>query len=150
MIMKSRHAIDGNEIRRLYLDERWTIEEISERFGCGASTISRRMEELGVAKRSTGPDLNRKEFSCEWSAELACVVGLIATDGNLSSDGRHMTIVSADYDLLIMFTSACTSLSFPPVFLFSNGYNKPLNDLLLLMAASFNERFAWGARQCIC
>jgi hypothetical protein len=31
-----------------------------------------------------------------WSPELAYAVGLIATDGNLSSDGRHIIFVSKD------------------------------------------------------
>lgn len=35
-----------------------------------------------------------------WLPEVAYAVGLIATDGNLSRDGRHMTIVSVDRDLL--------------------------------------------------
>jgi hypothetical protein len=35
-----------------------------------------------------------------WSPELAYVVGLLATDGNLSSDGRHLSIHSKDRELL--------------------------------------------------
>ncbi len=35
-----------------------------------------------------------------WSPDLAYVVGLIATDGNLSSDGRHITIRSNDRPIL--------------------------------------------------
>src|SRR5690606_35543744 len=34
---------------------------------------------------------------------LAYVVGLLATDGSLSSDGRHIVMVSADIDLLQTF-----------------------------------------------
>jgi hypothetical protein len=33
-----------------------------------------------------------------WSAELAYVVGLMATDGNLSPDGRHFDFTSKDYE----------------------------------------------------
>ncbi len=98
--MNLRRDIDLETLRRLYIDERLTIEEIAEKFNCGTSIISRRLDELSIPKRPPGPDLNRDEFSCEWSADLAYVVGLIATDGNLSKDGRHMTLVSVDYDLL--------------------------------------------------
>ncbi len=35
-----------------------------------------------------------------WSSDLAYVVGLIATDGCLSSDGRHLTVVSKDREQL--------------------------------------------------
>ena len=35
-----------------------------------------------------------------WSVELAYAVGLMATDGNLSSDGRHMSFISRDGELV--------------------------------------------------
>src|SRR5207253_9588456 len=38
--------------------------------------------------------------SLSWSPDLAWVVGLIATDGNLSSNGRAVSITSKDIDLL--------------------------------------------------
>ena len=34
-----------------------------------------------------------------WSSDLACVIGLIATDGNLSPDGRHLLVRSKDRDI---------------------------------------------------
>ena len=41
--------------------------------------------------------------NCTWSAELAYVIGLIATDGNLSSDGRHIAFTSKDFELATLF-----------------------------------------------
>ena len=41
--------------------------------------------------------------NCTWSAELAYVVGLIATDGNLSPDGRHIVFTSKDLELAMLF-----------------------------------------------
>ncbi len=38
-----------------------------------------------------------------WSADLAYVVGLLATDGNLSKDGRHIIFVSKDLQLIKTF-----------------------------------------------
>lgn len=38
-----------------------------------------------------------------WSSELAYAVGLIATDGSLSIDGRHIVLVSKDKQLLNTF-----------------------------------------------
>jgi hypothetical protein len=35
-----------------------------------------------------------------WSPELAYVVGLIASDGNLSPDGRHISLTSKDYEIV--------------------------------------------------
>ncbi len=39
----------------------------------------------------------------QWSGNLAYAVGLIATDGNLSKDGRHMVFVSKDLQLVETF-----------------------------------------------
>lgn len=42
-------------------------------------------------------------LSHKWTPRLAYVTGLIATDGNLSKDGRHMVFVSKDYQLIETF-----------------------------------------------
>jgi hypothetical protein len=39
-----------------------------------------------------------KTTEFRWTAELAYVVGLMTTDGNLSPDGRHFDFTSKDYD----------------------------------------------------
>ena len=45
----------------------------------------------------------RRTQKIEWSPELAYAVGLITTDGNLSTDKRHMVLVSKDVQLLKTF-----------------------------------------------
>lgn len=45
-----------------------------------------------------GPKPRRKEVA--WSSEFAYAVGLIATDGCLSNDGRHLFLVSKDTEQL--------------------------------------------------
>lgn len=40
---------------------------------------------------------------CTWRPELAYAVGLIASDGCLSPDGRHIDFTSKDYDLVETF-----------------------------------------------
>ena len=42
----------------------------------------------------TKHNLPLKEY--KWTPELAYIVGLITTDGCLSSDGRHLTFTSCD------------------------------------------------------
>lgn len=54
------------------------------------------------------PKLPRIDF--EWTPNLAYVVGLLTTDGNLSSDGRHITMLSSDLQLLKTFC-LCLNLS---------------------------------------
>lgn len=39
----------------------------------------------------------------EWSAKFSYAMGLMATDGNLSKDGRHMNFTSKDEEMVILF-----------------------------------------------
>ena len=39
----------------------------------------------------------------EWTSNFAYTIGLIATDGNLSKDGRHMNFTSKDLVLVELF-----------------------------------------------
>jgi hypothetical protein len=96
--------IDPEELRRLYVDKRLSIVETAARVGCSPTTIGRRLYELGVRVRPRGPDVPRSS-SIDWSPEVAYAVGLIATDGNLSRDGRHLTMSSKDVGLLETFRS---------------------------------------------
>lgn len=43
------------------------------------------------------------KIKIEWSAEFAYVIGLIATDGNLAKDQRHMNLTSKDKQLADLF-----------------------------------------------
>lgn len=48
-----------------------------------------------------GPKPKRKKVV--WSAKLAYAIGLLATDGCLSSDGRHIDLTSKDREQLLNF-----------------------------------------------
>ncbi len=55
LAIKNSHApFDENEIKRLYVVERWTLSRIAELYGCHHSAIGRRLEEMGVERRSGG------------------------------------------------------------------------------------------------
>jgi DeoR-like helix-turn-helix domain len=97
--MNIRNQIDRRQLQRLYSHDALTIDKIASIFRCSPTTIRRRLSELGIATRSRGPDIKRSR-QLEWSPNIAYAVGLITTDGNLSSDGRHLSITSADIDLL--------------------------------------------------
>lgn len=45
-----------------------------------------------------------------WSPNLAYAIGLIASDGNLSKDGRHITLTSKDLEMIKNF-KRCLNLS---------------------------------------
>lgn len=92
-------------LRRLYVDQELTTLEIAAQLGCGATTISRRLRRFRIpvrprGSRPRGQFLGGVPAGESWSSELAYAVGLIATDGNLSSDGRHMAMPSKDLQLL--------------------------------------------------
>jgi len=93
-----KHTIDAKELARLYVDERLTAEEVARRIGCSETTVRRRLRSQALDVRSRGP--RREPDPVGWTRERAYAVGLLATDGNLSKDGRHLTVTSADSDLL--------------------------------------------------
>ena len=100
-------AIDRATIENLYVDERLTTSEVAVRFGCSAMTIRRRLARFAIPIRPRGPGPRHAQrrhgvapLWSTWSPAIAYAVGLIATDGNLSSDGRHLSIPSKDLDLL--------------------------------------------------
>lgn len=58
-----------------------------------------------------------------WSPNLAYIIGLLATDGNLSKDGRHITMRSSDKDLLETF-KFCLNLKNKIAQSVNDGYAK--------------------------
>ncbi len=98
--MNLRERISEQELRQLYFEQNLTQQEIADYLDCSEVTVRRRMTELGLTARSRGPQLGLKNANPEWSPELAYAIGIIATDGNLSPNGRHLCIRSADYELL--------------------------------------------------
>src|SRR5712692_9034448 len=86
----SYDSIGPELLKRLYVDERSTAAEIAARVGCAPITILRRLRRFGIPTRPRGPSHQAKTLNgdTKWSPNLAYAVGLIATDGNLSGDGR--------------------------------------------------------------
>src|SRR3989344_5777174 len=56
-----------------------------------------------MGKRGVKP---KGKVEIEWSSDFAYAIGLLATDGNLSSDGRHISFVSKDKEQIINFNRA--------------------------------------------
>lgn len=64
--------------------------------------------------------LPRRREEIQWSSALAYAVGLMATDGCLSSDGRHLELTSKDEEQLQNFMR-CTE-KFVPIQAKTSGY----------------------------
>src|SRR5881409_1494171 len=95
--------IDVQTLRRLYLEERLPMTEVAMRLGCSAITVARRLQLHEIASLPRGPIPLGRTISAPqhgWSPELAWAIGLIATDSNLSPDGRHLVVRSKDRDML--------------------------------------------------
>lgn len=105
-------SIDAELLRRLYVDERLTVDKIAPRLGCATTTVFRRLRRFAIPVRPRGPLHQAKTLNGDvrWSPNLAYAVGLIATDGNLSGDGRHLSVTSKDRDLLETLR-ACLTIS---------------------------------------
>src|SRR3989338_10209115 len=46
------------------------------------------------------------KIKIKWSRHFAYAIGLLVSDGNLSPNGRHITLVSADKEMLLNFMKA--------------------------------------------
>ncbi|MFC1698751.1 hypothetical protein ACFL1I_02165 [Candidatus Omnitrophota bacterium] len=64
----------------------------------------------------------RNKTEIIWRHDLAYAVGLLATDGNLSSDGRHMVLVSKDIEQINTF-KRCLGIN-NRISLKASGYTK--------------------------
>ena len=58
-----------------------------------------------------------------WSTDFAYALGLITSDGNLSSDGRHLAFISTDMDLIDTFKQ-CLNLKNSASLKKCNGYSR--------------------------
>jgi hypothetical protein len=89
----------------MYIDEMQTTAEIARQVGCSPSTVRRQLIRFGIRARPRGPAPARARLAGHapfsgWSADVAYVVGLLATDGNLGRKRASLSIVSKDIDLL--------------------------------------------------
>lgn len=56
-----------------------------------------------------------KRINFEWNPNLAYAIGLIATDGYVSKDKRHIVLTSSDYDQLITFRECLNKTNKPSI-----------------------------------
>jgi DNA-directed RNA polymerase specialized sigma24 family protein len=55
--LRPLHKLDAQQIAeaaRLYIEEGWSLSQLSERFGVDKKTVSRRLREAGVEIRKAG------------------------------------------------------------------------------------------------
>ena len=104
--VKKRCTMDLEAVRSSYVDLRLSIGGTARWLGCSASTVHRRLREMGIPRRPRGPVpglLAPPASATVWSPDVAYVVGLIATDGNLSRDGRFLAFTSKEIEQIENF-----------------------------------------------
>lgn len=101
-----RRAFSRDKLQELYLQKGFTQDQIGRLFGCSQRTVSRRLQELGIATRGVGPVSQYVVASdlLETSApELAYVVGLIASDGCLTQGNHEVEFVSSEIEMVELY-----------------------------------------------
>lgn len=86
-----------------------------------------------------GPKSQNK-ISLNWSPKLSYSVGLLATDGNLSNDGRHIDLTSKDKGQIINFRN-CLGLHNNKIGKKTSGYTKGKNYYRIQFSNS--EFYKW-------
>jgi hypothetical protein len=89
--------ISPTTLRRIYVEQLRTTDQVAAHFGCSGTTVLRHLRRFQIPVRPPGPCVDwvrlRKGLSPTvpgWSADVAYVIGLIATDGNL---GRKRPVI---------------------------------------------------------
>jgi len=97
-----------DELERLYVNEGLSSVHIAEIFGCNPVTVLARLRDHGIPLRPRGwhklvrrvPDAILEGWP---SPELAYVLGLIASDGNLEKDNNCVILSTTDFELVDIF-----------------------------------------------
>jgi len=96
----SRVTTDPGRLRQLYVLESLSAADIATKLGCSGATILRRLRQLGVDVRPTGPIPHSwaEVVGVDWNPEIAYALGLMATDRNLARRRGQLSLVSKDLD----------------------------------------------------
>jgi DNA-binding Lrp family transcriptional regulator len=90
-------------VRKLYCQDGLSLTQIAEQLGCSQTVILRRLQTYGIDRRPRGGTAQYKvpkDVLSTWSPELAYVVGLVTTDGNLKSDRPDVSFASTDIEIV--------------------------------------------------
>lgn len=116
------------ELERMYVEENLSSNEIARRFGCHGLTVRARLRDYKIPIKARGwhkltrcvPDTVLESWP---SPELAYVVGLIASDGNLPRQNNCVQLVSTDREL-VELCAALLELNNPHIISFDQPSRK--------------------------
>lgn len=101
------------QLREMYIVEQMSISDIAQRACCSLMAVHQRLRAGGIPTRALSQAqrlrvlqgkrrvvcMNR-DFFKRWSREMAYVLGVIVTDGNLASDKPRVMIAQRERELL--------------------------------------------------
>ena len=93
-----RPPVPAGELRRLYEEERWTLQELARAFGCSLRTVRRWLDEAGVqvrARGSLGASTLRGGRAVSWAATQALLDAGASQSAAAAARGVSKQAVSA-------------------------------------------------------
>jgi hypothetical protein len=105
--------IDKNKLEELYITKNWSAKRVSEHFGCGRTTLYKKLRDYGLVVKSSGRQQKyfaNDEFFDNWSHNMAYCIGFIAADGHVWKNRPYITIGLKSSDIEILeFIRDCIS-----------------------------------------
>lgn len=143
--MRAHNKIElpRDELERLYVEQNLSSNEIARHFSCDGLTVRARLREYGIPLKPRGwhklvrrvPDA---VLDSSPSPELAYVVGLVASDGNLQKQNNCMILVSTDREL-IECCSAQLKLNNPHIIIWNQDENRKTPFMLQVCDFKFRH-----------
>lgn len=103
--MKKLEVPSKELLWRLYVIEGKSVHAIGSELSCAGSYAWKLLKEYGIPIRRNGEQIEKNNYSgffAEWSSEMAWVLGLMFTDGNVSIGPRNYRAIlySVDPDMI--------------------------------------------------
>src|SRR5258707_7527374 len=106
--MAKRIELPESELRRLYVDQGLPSTTIAAQLGCHPLTVRARLRDYDIPLRPRGWHRLRRSIPdaviSAWpSPDLAYVIGLIASDGNLPKRNNCVVFTTTDFEMAHLF-----------------------------------------------
>ena len=147
-IAHNKIELPREELERLYIEENLSSNAIARHFGCDGLTVLARLREYGIPLKPRGwqklvrrvPNLVLDAWP---SPELAYVVGLVASDGNLQKQNNCMQLVSTEREI-VDNCATLLRLTDPHIIVWNQGF--PRKTAYMLQVCDFRFRGFLEAR----
>jgi hypothetical protein len=142
-VAHNKIMLPRDELERLYIEENLSSNEIARQFGCNELTVIARLREYGITIKPRGwhklvrrvPDAVLDLWP---SPELAYIVGLVASDGNLPTRNNCMVLVSTDKEIVDL-CATLLQLNDAHIVVSNQGFPRKTSYILQVCDYKFRE-----------